>query len=62
MPRSRTACSSAAWSTTSPRAVLMKYEPGFSRSSTDAFTSPLRVGVEREMDAQHVAALGDLGR
>ena len=40
MPRSRTASYSAAWSTTSARAVLMKYEPGRSASSTPRSIRP----------------------
>ena len=45
MPRSCTASASAAWSTTSPRAVLTKYDPGLSLSRTAASTRPRVSGV-----------------
>jgi hypothetical protein len=45
MPPSRTARASAAESTTSARAVLMKEEPGFMRSRIELFTNCRVSGV-----------------
>ena len=61
-PRSRTAAASAAWSTTSPRAVLMKIAPGFSRAEQRRVDQALRLRAEREVDAEDVGARRDVVR
>ena len=62
MPRSRTAFSSAAWSTTSRARRVDEVRAGLQLVEDRRVHEPLRVGVEREMHAQDVAAFRDLGR